>query len=495
MNPTGLEFVFFFPAVFLAYWLGPRRAGWQNAVLLVASYLFYATWNPSLVWVIALATAVDYSVGLALWARPSGPEGTGEGTRPRPWRKVALAASIAFNVGLLGWFKYEGFFAESLNAILDPVGLGAPLPVLRLALPLGLSYYTLQKLAYVLDVYYERIPACRNPLTFATFVAFFPQLICGPITRARTMIPQFSQARRLTPGAAAGGGGAFLLGFFMKAYVADRLGAGYVDPVFADPGSYGVASHWVALVGYAVQLFCDFAGYSVLAIGVGRFFGVELPVNFDRPYLSRSMLEFWRRWHISLNTWLFDYLFAPLTTGRSWFRGRMEAGFLVTFLVSGLWHGAQWTFVLWGLLHGLALAVNHRWDEFYKGLCRKDRAWVARRRSAGYAAVAWVVTQVFFMCTLLPFRASSVGNLAEFARGLAGLGHGAQEVHLASSHLAFAALFMLGYHLVAVGRLRAVAAGFRALPAPVRGVAYGLVVVFLFIFVPVGPSTFVYAQF
>lgn len=493
MNPTGIEFIFFFPAVFLLYWIGPRHPAWQNGVLLVASYLFYASWHPTLVWVIALATAVDYAVGLALDSRrPSSGEAT---PRPKPSRRAVLAASIVFNVGLLGWFKYEGFFAESLNTLFQAIGIGAPLPVLRLVLPLGLSYYTLQKLAYVLDVYYERIPACRNPLTFATFVAFFPQLICGPITRARTMIPQFSQARRLTPEAVAGGAGAFLLGFFMKAYVADRMGEGYVDPVFAAPSLYGAASHWVALLGYAVQLFCDFAGYSILAIGVGRFFGVELPVNFDRPYLSRSMLEFWRRWHISLNTWLFDYLFAPLTTGRSWFRGRMEAGFLVVFLVSGLWHGAQWTFVLWGLLHGVALAFNHRWDEFYKGLCRKDRVWVARRKGIAYAAVAWVVTQTFFVLTLLPFRASSLDNLAHFCQGLLGLGPGTEEVHLASTHLAFAALFLVGYHLVAVGRIRAVASFFRALPAPVRGLAYGLVVVFLFIFVPVGPSTFVYAQF
>ncbi len=487
MNPTGLEFLFFFPVVFALYWLGPRRAAWQNGILLAAGYLFYATWNPTLVWVLALATAVDYAAGLAL-DRLRGEAGPLR-------RKIVLAGSILFNVGLLGWFKYEGFFAESLNALLDLLGLGAPLPVLRLALPLGISYYTLQKIAYILDVYYERIPACRNALTFATFVAFFPQLICGPITRARTMVPQFSQARHLTPEALAGGAGAFLLGFFMKAYVADRLGAGYVDPVFADPNAYGTASHWVALFGYAVQLFCDFAGYSILAIGVGRFFGIELPVNFDRPYLSRSMLEFWRRWHISLNTWLFDYLFAPLTTGRSWFRGRMEAGFMVVFGVSGLWHGAQWTFVLWGLLHGIALAVNHRWDEFYKRLCRKDRAFVARRKGKAYTAVAWLLTQSFFVLTLLPFRASSLGNLADFARGLIGSSPGTEEVHLASSHLALAGLFTVGYHLVAVGRLKALPQWFRSLPAPVRGVAYGLVIVFLFIFVPVGPSTFVYAQF
>lgn len=483
MNPTSVEFIFFFPAVFFFYWIGPRRVAWQNGVLLVASYIFYACWNPKLVWVLALATAVDYA--LALWVESS----------QGPRKKALLAASLVFSLGLLGWFKYENFFAHSLNAVLQALGLPDYLPVLEIALPLGLSYYTLIKIGYMLDVYYGRVGACRNVLAFACFIAFFPQMICGPITRARTMLPQFSAPRQLTASILANAASAFLLGFFMKAYVADRLGANYVDPVFSQPLSYDVASHWVALFAYAGQLFCDFAGYSLLAIGLGRCFGIELPQNFDRPYLSRSMLEFWRRWHISLNTWLFDYIFAPLTTGKSWFRGKMEAGFMVVFLVSGLWHGAQWTFVLWGLMHGIALAINHRWDEFYKGLCRKDRAWVKRRRSHLYVLSAWAITQAFFVLSLLPFRASSIDNLLYFCSGLLGMAHGPDRVHLASTHLALAALFLVAYHVLALKPFSFATTVFRGLPAPVRGVIYGLVIVFLFLFVPVGPSTFVYAQF
>jgi len=263
MSLTGLEFVFFLPAVLVLHWAGPRRAAWQNAVLLLASYVFYLSWDPAVGWAILLSTAVDYAVGLYLAAHP----GEGRG------RRVALGASVAFNVGFLGFFKYAGFFATSLNDLLGAVGLPASVEVLKVALPIGISYYTLQKLSYTIDLYFDRIPACRNALTFATFVAFFPQIVCGPITRARDMVPQFSRPRALDAETVAAGARAFLLGFFMKAYVADRLGSGFADPVFGEPGRYGALSHWVALLAYAVHIFCDFGGYSFMAIGVGRLLG------------------------------------------------------------------------------------------------------------------------------------------------------------------------------------------------------------------------------
>lgn len=222
-----------------------------------------------------------------------------------------------------------------------------------------------------------------------------------------------------------------------------------VDPVFAAPSGYATGVRWTSLFGYAAQLFSDFAGYSLMALGTGKLFGLTLPDNFHHPFLSKSLAELWRRWHISLNTWLFDYLFVPLTTGRSWFRGRTGAGFLVVFLVSGLWHGATWTFVLWGLAHGVALAGHHAYDQWYKGRCRKDRRWVTARKSRPYALASWFVTQLFFV----------------------------------------------GYHLLEVGPGPVWKARFLALPAPLRGVAYGLALAFLFIYVPLGASTFIYAQF
>jgi len=492
---VGLEFAFFFPIVFLAHWLGPRRAAWQNAVLLLASVVFYATWNLGLLGVLAAATAVSFGAGLALDALGTPAPDAAPSAPGRRRRKAVLVVAIVAELGLLGVFKYSGFFAESFNALLVGLGLPDALPVLRLVLPLGISYTTLIQVGYLLEVYWGRAPACRDPLAYMVFVGFFPQLIAGPIVRARVMLPQYLVPRRLTSAAVASGAGAFLLGFVMKAFVADWLSPRVVDPVFADPSSFGAATLWIALLGYATQLFCDFAGYSLMAIGTGRLFGLELPENFRYPFLSKSLAEFWRRWHISLNTWLFDYLFAPLTTGRSWFRGRAGAGFLVVFLVSGLWHGATWTYVLWGLAHGIALAGHHAYDEWYKRKCRKDRRWVAWRKATPYVLASWFVTQVFFILTLVPFRAPSIGAAADFGKGLLGLGGAEGLGQRFGLQAAACVLFFAGYHLLEVGPGPAWKARFLALPAPVRGVVYGLVLAFLLVYVPVGASTFIYAQF
>lgn len=493
MSLAEVEFAFFFPAVLLAYWLLPRRPNWQNALLLTASYLFYASWNQRLLPLLLLSTAVDYLVARYLVRQPAVAEAAAERSGSRG-RRAALGLSLACNLGVLGYFKYAGFFAESLNALLAVFGLAEALPVLRLALPVGISFYTLQKIAYVLDVYYGRLEACRSALAFATFVAFFPQLLAGPITRGGPMLPQFQAPRRLTLEAVSSGAATFLLGFMLKAYVADLLARELVDPVFTAPGEFARGAHWAALLGYAAQVFSDFAGYSLMAIGVGRLLGFELPQNFNHPFLSTSLPEFWQRWHITLNTWLFDYLYGPMVTSRGFLRGRLDLCFLLVFGVSGLWHGATWTFVLWGVWHGLGLAAHRRWDELYRGLCRKDRAYVVLRRSTAYAAGAWLLTQSFFLLSLVPFRAPSLAGAAAFARGLLNA-PGTRWPELPPLSLALCAAFLLGYHLLALARGRSVWDRFLALPAPVRGVAYGLIAVFLLLFVPKGAGTFIYAQF
>jgi alginate O-acetyltransferase complex protein AlgI len=267
------------------------------------------------------------------------------------------------------------------------------------------------------------------------------------------------------------------------------LGKLLVDPAFAQAGQVSAARHWLGLVGYAGQVFCDFAGYSEMAIGAALLFGVKLPENFDAPFLATNILGLWRRWHMSLTGWLFDYVYSPLMTGTSWLRGRLDLGFVLTFLVSGLWHGAAWTFVAWGGLQGLGLAIHRRYDEAYRGLCRKDRAWVARRKTRGYLLASWAITQAFFVLTLVPFRARSFGEAAAFARGLAkggtlalpGLG-----LRDLLNLLVCAALF-LAYHLFRGRSL--------PLPAVARGVIYGLVIVYLAIFMPLASGTFIYAQF
>ncbi len=487
MSLSGVEMLFFLPVVFVLYWILPRRAALQNALLLAASLVFYASWGPRLVPLFVGAAAVDFFVGRAL----------GSETRAAR-RRLYLGVSIAVNLALLGFFKYAGFFAASLNDLLAAMGVPTSLPVLRLALPLGISYVTLLKLAYVIDVYYRRIEPARSPLTFGTFVAFCPQLLAGPIPRAQQMLGQYSAPRRLSADLLAKGAATFLLGYAMKAFGANWLGPNVVDPVWANSASFDQAAHLAGIFGYAMQVFFDFAGYSLLAIGTGRLFGLELPENFRHPFLSRSLPELWQRWHITLNTWLFDYLYGPMTTGRSWMRGRFATGFVIVFLLSGLWHGARWTFVFWGLMHGLGLVVHYRWDDFYKGLCRKDRAWVARRRSLPYTLLGWLATQAFFLLSLVPFRAPTLEAAESYllelvhAPGPASLTLPSMNDSIAC---ALVVAFFLGYHWAALPFGRRFVDAFFALPAPVRGVAYGAAVVLLALFVPVGAGTFIYANF
>ena len=489
MSLSGVEFFWFLPAVLLVHWLLPRRAGLQNAALLLASAVFYASWNVRLLPLLGAAIALSYGAGRLL--QPADGE-VPAASRRRRW---ILAAALAAQLGLLGVFKYAGFFTASLADLLAALGLPDALPVLRLALPLGISYTTLIQVGYLLDVYHGRAPACRDPAAYGLFVGFFPQLLAGPIVRTAAMLPQYLAPRLPDPALLARGAAAFLTGAALKGYAADWLARWIVDPVFADPGRFGAGALWLGLLGYALQIFCDFAGYSLLAIGTGNLLGLSLPPNFRFPFLSTSLGEFWRRWHMSLNLWLFDHLFVPLTTSRTWFRGRVAAGFLVVFLVSGLWHGATWTFVLWGLVHGVALAVHARYDAFYKGLCRRDRRWVARRRSGPYLAVAWLATQSVFVLSLVPFRCDSLEGAATYARGLLGLGGDAAHGQAGAFHLWAIVVLLAAWHLVEEGPLAGLKARFLALPAPVRGLGYGLAVLWLLLFTPVGASTPIYGRF
>ena len=462
--------VLFLPLVYLLHWLGPRRRGYQNGLLLGASYLFFACSTPTLLWIVLASTAADWIVLRAFDRVPAGPS-----------RRTLLAAALLANLGTLAFFKYAGFFD------------------LHVLVPLGLSYWTLQKVGTLLDVYHTRLEAPRSLLDFALFVSFFPQLTAGPIGRAGKLLPQLASPRSFSLDDLQAGAGQLLLGYVLKFFLAEAFAQWLVDPIFSGAVPASRLGHWAALFGYAGQIFSDFAGYSALAIGCGRLFGIELPVNFDYPYLSKSVREVWQRWHISLNTWLFDYLYGPLVTSKGWFRGRLDLGFLLVFLVSGVWHGALWTFVAWGALHGVGLIVHRRWDEAYRGLCKKDRAWVARRKTFAYRAVAWFVTQAFFVLTLIPFRAPTGEATLRFLRGLvSGTGGGTLPAvpHLfALVAVAVGAAFLVVFHLLELRRGRWLRERLFALPAPVRGVAYGLLIVFLFIFMPVASGTFIYGQF
>jgi len=499
MSLVDVDFAFWFPVVFGIYWLLPRKASYQNAVLLGFSYLFYFSWNPRLLPLLLLATAVDYGVSeyLATHAAPSADDSSPEAAARRRARRRALALSLVYNLGALAYFKYAGFFAESLNQQLALLGFHASLPVLKVILPLGISFYTLQKLGYIFDVYRGRLEPCRSVLVFGTFVAFFPQVIAGPISRGSQLIPQLASPRTLRERQIVEGASAFLLGYILKAFVADTIGPAIVDPVFANPGTFGVGAHWYALVGYAVQVFADFGGYSFLAIGCARFLGIELPLNFDYPYLSKSLPEMWRRWHITLNRWLFDYIYDPLVGGTGWWRGRFDAGLTLVFLASGLWHGARATFILWGAMHAVGMVVQRHWDEYYRGLCRRDRSYVERRRSLPYRTAAWTLTQGFFLLALVPFRAGTWTTTTSFASGLLSGGEGFPVISQALTRISvpIGLAFVVLYHLSKLPRIERWWTRFLALPAPVRGMVYGLVVAWLLLFVPLNATTFIYRQF
>ena len=346
--PT-IEFAAFFSIVLLFNWLlMPHRTVWKWYIL-AASYVFYGYADPWLTILLAVVTVVN-QLGATMVTRAS------SATSRRWW----LIGTIAADLALLGWFKYFDFFVIQINTALARFALDAPLPVLSIVLPIGISFYTFQGISYVIDVSRGHY-AVAKPLDFAVFQAFFPHLVAGPIVRAREFIPQLSRARDpravpLTPAL-------FLIagGLFKKIVIADYLATSIVDPVFDVPGQHTSLEVVVAFVAYSVQIYADFSAYTDIAIGLALLLGFRFPQNFDRPYAAASLQDFWRRWHMSLSRWLRDYLYVPLGGNRRGPR-RTYVNLMLTMLLGGLWHGASWTFVIWGGLHGAGLSVERWWN-------------------------------------------------------------------------------------------------------------------------------------
>jgi alginate O-acetyltransferase complex protein AlgI len=456
--------------------------------LLLASACFYIAWNWRLLPVLVAGSLLDYVLARALERAVNGETAHGITVK-----RVTLACSLVASLGTLAFFKYEAFFASSLNALLSRFGLAPGIPVLSVVLPLGISFYTIQRVGYILDVYWGRQRASRSLLNFMLFCSFFPQITSGPISRGHELLPQFDVARRISATALMSAAGTFLVGYALDAWAAAILGSKIVNPVFAGGSSFGVGSHWLAAVGYALQIFSDFAGYSLMAIAVAGAFGIRIPDNFNFPVFSTSLPEVWRRWHMTLNRWLFDYIFTPLTTSRGWFRGRYDVALALTFLASGLWHGASWTFLLWGAMHGAGMIVHRHWDESLRMLSRRSRAIVQARRSSYYRAAAWALTVGFFVLSLVPFRAPSLAAASEFARNML-VDHGGASLNLTIGTWA-ALAFPIVYHLVNAPALSSVRRAWGGFPAVVQGAATGAFIVFLLIVTPVSPGTFIYQQF
>lgn len=348
---TEPQFFLFFALVLpLAWWLPRRRH--RHALLLVASYVFYAAWDVRFLALIWISTLTDFVAGRRMHEL-----GEEDDDRRRHW----LLFSLGVNLGILGIFKYLGFFVDSFLELAGSAGLHLPERTFTLVLPVGISFYTFQTLSYTIDVYRRRLEPEDDFLRFALFVAFFPQLVAGPIVRAARFLPQLRDRLSLDGPRARYFLTLFLLGFVKKACIADRV-APMVDEVFASPGLYGPAAAWTAAMLFGVQIYCDFSGYTDMALAVAGLLGYDLERNFDAPYLAGSVAEFWHRWHISLSTWLRDYLYIPLGGNRGT-RLFTYRNLMLTMILGGLWHGAAWTFVIWGTLHGAALVAHRAWRD------------------------------------------------------------------------------------------------------------------------------------
>ena len=346
MQFNSIIFGLFFPVVFVGYWsVGGHRRQWQNLWLLIANCAFYWWWDWRFLSLIFGAALIDYAIGLKL-----------EKAERVVSRKVWLGLSLLVNLGLLGFFKYFNFFSESLSGLLHVLGMQSDLPTVRLILPLGISFYTFQRLSYTLDLYRKQIPATHDLLGFLTFSSFFPLMVAGPIERAKRLLPQFVKQRQFDTDLAKDGLRQILWGLFRKIVIADNLIAP-VNVAFRDYASMNGIDLAIGAFLYTIQIYVDFSAYSDIAMGVGKLLGFRIMRNFAYPYFSRDIGEFWRRWHISMSSWFRDYVYTPLSMkvslARRW---RRMLNILITFAVSGLWHGANWTFVTWGLLNGLFFA-------------------------------------------------------------------------------------------------------------------------------------------
>jgi D-alanyl-lipoteichoic acid acyltransferase DltB (MBOAT superfamily) len=468
---NSFEFLVFFPLVAALFFL-LRRGQWL--LLLTASCLFYGWFIPAYLAIMGAVIVVDYFAGLALERTP---------TTTR--RRLFLGCSLVANIGLLAVFKYYNFAHENLSAAAEALGGHNPLPLLTMALPIGLSFHTFQALSYIMEVYSGRQRAERHFGRYALYVMFFPQMVAGPIERPQHILPQLRQWQPFDESRVASGLRRILWGLVKKVLIADRL-AVCADAVFANPEAHHSWAAWLGLYAFAFQIYCDFSGYADIAVGTARVLGVELMENFRQPYFARDVREFWQRWHISLSTWFRDYVYLPLGGSRV-STLRTARNLVVVFLLSGLWHGAAWTYVVWGAWHGVGVLVVMGW--------RKLRA---RTAAAGgwRSAVGWLVTFHFVTLGWVFFRAHSWADAMAMLRALgdwsapgksAALGLDAPEAAIA---LAGLGVLLIGDAWSAFGRPGAWLAA-----SPLRWPLYlagGLALIFLS---PFGGKQFIYFQF
>jgi D-alanyl-lipoteichoic acid acyltransferase DltB (MBOAT superfamily) len=467
----------------------PSEAVAWKLFLVAASYVFYGAWDWRFVPLLIVSTLGNEVAAMGIHL-----------ARDQAARTRWLVGALVGNLGVLAWFKYAGFLAGSADGLLRLVGLEVDLPYPEVVLPVGISFFTFQAISYVVDIYRGRLRP-THLLDVAVYLAFFPQLVAGPIVRAGEFLPQLAvgpDPRGIPVGRALRLIG---IGLVLKVVVANHLAAELVDPLFATPGSYGAGQTLLGIYAYAVQIYADFAGYTSIAIGVALLLGFEFPANFDRPYAARSLQEFWRRWHMTLSRWLRDYLYIPLGGSADGAR-RTQRNLLITMLLGGLWHGAAWTFVAWGGLHGLGLVIERRRQARVEAAAAAGdpepaldgRTYLVPPGSSPrplHPVTAWLVTFHLVCLGWVFFRAPTFSDALAV---LAGLLQGRSEVPLSPSVVLLVAVVLAAQQ---VGdRPRAwLRRTWDDLPVPIHVAAFALLLVGLEVFGPDGVAPFIYFQF
>jgi alginate O-acetyltransferase complex protein AlgI len=470
----SMDFLYFMTIVLVLYWAMP----WAQArvwLLLVASFVFYACFNKWLALLICVSTLMDYAIALSM-----------EATAVAWRRRGLLLLSLVANLGLLCYFKYANFF---LTSIYDALGWAhdSSHPLLDIILPVGISFYTFEAINYTVDVYRRKVPAERNLGHFMLFITFFPHLVAGPIVRARDFLPQVKRPKHWRWGRFHIGAQFFLMGLFKKLAIANRM-ALYADPVFAEPEKYGSLVAWLAVVAYAVQVYCDFSGYTDMAIGAAHMLGYKLAQNFNMPYLACNVSEFWRRWHISLSSWLRDYVFIPLggSRGGEW---KTRRNLLITMSLGGLWHGAAWTYVAWGVLHGVLLVVHRAFQDLCKTRPRLD----ALLQTAPGTLLRVATTFLAICVGLVFFRSTSFSIVGRMFGQMMYAPPGLASEPIPSAGIALLLAIVICCHLA--GRRTLWERWHVRLPAPVLGFGYAVALTMALLLAPGGSQPFIYFQF
>ncbi|HWU02532.1 MAG TPA: MBOAT family O-acyltransferase [Novosphingobium sp.] len=466
--PT-LAFHLFFVVVFLLAWALRGSNEWRKIMLLAASWIFYGAWDWRFVLLLIGSGVVNWLAGLGIVAAEGRPA----------WRRLILTLGLVLNLGVLGLFKYYNFFVTQIAPLVPGIEGHYVLPVIEVILPVGVSFFTFQGIGYLVDVYRGQTGPARL-LDLVLLMCFFPHLLAGPIVRPSHLIPQFQKVPVLTREMVASGLVLIVWGVFKKAVIASEIQSSFVDPVFVDPSVHGSLDLLLAAYGYAVQIYCDFSAYTDTAIGLAALLGYRFPRNFNQPYRAASLQDFWRRWHISLSSWLRDYLYIPLGGSRHGLL-RMYFALSATMILGGLWHGASWNFIIWGGIHGGALVAERLWRDL------RPQWLPALPRPLGVLVTFHLVTAAWIF-----FRCASFADAMAFFRGLGQMTPGA-----VSASPLVAGLMVLGMalHFGPADMVGRIALRLRAAPAIVVALALASALLVVEAMRPDGVAPFIYFQF